>query len=327
MQQPKFVHLRVHTEYSISDSIVRIDALVAAAAADDQPAVAITDLGNLFGWIKFYKAARGKGLKPLCGVDVWLTNDADRDRPHRMLLLARNADGYLRLCDLLSRAWLGNEHRGRGEVRPEWFDEGRNDGLILLSGAEAGDVGQALLAGQRDAAEALAKAWSARFPGAYYLEVQRTGTPESESQTRGAARLAQQLGLPVVATHPVQFLARAEFRAHEARVCIAEGEILANPRRVRRFTEEQYFLSQAEMAERFADLPSALANSVEIARRCSVAMTLGKPKLPLFPTPEGMTLDDFLRDEARKGLELRMAKLFPDPEVRASKQDQYANRL
>jgi len=327
MRAPEFVHLRVHTEYSIGDSIVRVDALVDAALADGQPAVAITDAANLFGWVKFYKAARAKGIKPLLGADCWLTNEADRDRPYRVLLLARDQAGYLRLCELLSRAWLANEHRGRAELREQWFDDGANEGLILLSGAQWGDVGQALLAGQRDAAQASAARWAARFPGAYYLEVQRTGAQEAENQTREAARLASRMGLPVVATHPVQFVEPEGFSAHEARVCIAEGEILANPRRQRRFTEQQYFKSQAQMRELFADLPSALANSVEIARRCSVPMTLGKARLPQFPTPEGVGLDDYMRQLAREGLERRMLKLFPDEAERAARRDEYLHRL
>ncbi|MGE0808234.1 MAG: DNA polymerase III subunit alpha [Burkholderiaceae bacterium] len=337
MTAPRFVHLRIHTEYSVSDSIVRIDSVVAAAQADGQPAVAMTDLANLFGWVKFYKAARGKGLKPICGVDAWLSNDADRDRPFRVLLLARNRDGYLRLCELLSRAWLENEYRGRGELRADWFDEARpdggswTDGLIALSGAALGDVGQALLAGNEAAAEALAQCWSKRFPGAYYVEVQRTGQREAEVQTRAAAQLAARLGLPLVATHPVQFIERGEFRAHEARVCIAEGEILANPRRVRRFSETQYFKSQDEMAEAFADLPSALENSVEIARRCNFSMVLGKAQLPQFPTPPGVTLDDYMRQLAREGLEQRMETLFPaattPPQQLAERREQYGRRL
>ncbi|MBX3592072.1 MAG: DNA polymerase III subunit alpha [Burkholderiaceae bacterium] len=337
MSAPRFVHLRVHSEYSVSDSIVRLESLIGAAVADEQPAVAVTDLANLFGWVKFYKAARGRGLKPICGVDAWLTNDTDRDRPLRFLLLARNRSGYLRLCELISRAWIENEYRGRGEMRAEWFDTPGADGapmgegLIALSGAQHGDVGQALLAGNLDAAQELAKAWARRFPGAYFLEVQRTGQHEAEMQTRAAAQLAARLDLPIVATHPVQFIARDDFRAHEARVCIAEGEILANPRRARRFTDEQYFKSQAEMAEAFSDLPEALANSVEIARRCNLPMELGKPQLPQFPTPPGITLDDYLRQLAREGLAQRMEKLFPEqgtpPDVLAARREQYSKRL
>ena len=326
MPAPQFVHLRVHSEFSITDSIVRIEPLVEAALADHQPAVAITDLANLFGWVKFYRAARARGIKPILGVDAWLANESERERPHRMLLLAADARGYLRLCDLLSRAWLVGEHRGRAEMQARWFDE-PNHGLILLSGAQQGDVGQALLAGNHEAAVRLARQWAARFPGAYYLEVQRTGSRDAETQTREAARLAAELDLPLVATHPVQFLRPEEFRAHEARVCIAEGEILANPRRPRRFTEEQYFLSQAEMAERFADLPEALANAVEIARRCSLPMTLGKARLPQFPTPPGITLDDFLRAQAARGLVERMRVLFPDEAEREARRAQYEQRL
>jgi DNA polymerase-3 subunit alpha len=330
MPTPAFVHLRVHSEYSISDSIVRIDSLVAAACADGQPAVALTDLANLFGWVKFYKAARAKGVKPILGVDAWLTNDADRDRPHRVLLLARNEQGYLSLCRLLSRAWLENEYRGRGELRREWLDagpDGQAQGLIVLSGAQMGDVGQALAAGNDALAERLAREWARAFPDAFYIELQRTGKPEAEQYVRRAAALAARVGLPVVATHPVQFIGADEYRAHEARVCIAEGEILANPRRTRRFAESQFFTSQTEMAERFADLPSALANSVEIARRCNVTMTLGKARLPQFPTPEGVTLDDYMRALAREGLATRMLKLFPDEGVREARRAAYDERL
>ncbi len=337
MSAPGFVHLRVHTEYSVSDSIVRIEALVDRAVADEQPAIAITDLANLFGWVKFYKAARANGIKPICGVDAWVANDADRERPFRMLLLARDSAGYLRLCELLSRAWIENECRGRGELRAEWFDargpDGRlaGEGLIALSGAQHGDVGQALLAGNVRGATELARTWARRFPGAWYLEVQRSGHPESEAHTRAAAQLGARLSLPLVATHPVQFLDRDDHRAHEARVCIAQGATLADPRRPRLFTAEQHFLARREMAERFADLPSALANSVEIARRCNVSMVLGKPQLPQFPTPDGVSLDDYLRALACEGLEQRLASLFPPGSTPAAtleaKREEYGARL
>ncbi|MEY4863560.1 MAG: polymerase subunit alpha, partial [Pseudomonadota bacterium] len=260
MPAPRFVHLRIRSEYSISDSIVRIDDLVKAAAKDQQAALALTDSANVFGWIKFYRAARAKGVKPILGISVRITQLPERDRPAELLLLVRSRIGYRNLCELLSRAWLENEWRGQAEMRAEWFDalkcdEQGDHGLIALSGAQRGDVGQALLAGNEDAAIELARRWSARFPGAYYLEVQRADTPQCEPHLRAAVALALKLDLPVVATHPVQFLNHEEYRAHEARVCIAEGEILANPRRVRRFTETQHFLSQQDMLERFADLP------------------------------------------------------------------------
>ena len=328
MPDPVFVHLRVHSEYSITDSIIGHGALVARAASDGQPAVAVTDLANAFGWLKFYKAARSKGVKPIFGVDCWLSNPIDRERPYRTLLLARDHRGYLRLCELLSRAWLENEWRGRGEIDPRWLAEPRdNTGLLMLSGAIDGDVGQALLAGADAEAEMLARAWGERFPGAYYLEVQRAGRADDETHVRMVAPLAARTGLPLVATHPVQFIDAADFRSHEARVCIAEGEILANPRRVRRFTAQQYFLTQAEMAERFADLPSALSNSVAIAQRCNLEMDLGKPQLPAFPTPDGISLDDFMRQEAHAGLEARLAVLFPDETDRTDRRPFYVARL
>ena len=333
MPVPSFCHLRVHTEYSVSDSIVRIDPLVDAAVADGQASIALTDSANVFGWIKFYRAARAKGIKPLLGADCWLTHDADRDRPFRLLLLVRNATGYRNLCELLSRAWLENEHRGRAELRREWLqalsgpDGAADSGLIVLSGAQHGDVGQALLAGNPELAERLARGWASAFPDAYYLELQRSGHPECEPHVRAAASLAQRLALPVVATHPVQFLAASEFRAHEARVCIADGEILANPRRPRRHTEAQYFKSQAEMQALFADLPAALENSVQIARRCNLSMELGKSRLPDFETPNGLGIEDYLRQAAREGLEGRLAKCYPDATQRDAERPRYAARL
>jgi DNA polymerase-3 subunit alpha len=322
---PAFVHLRVHSEFSVVDGLVRISDLVKRVAKMGQPAVALTDLSNLFGLIKLYKAARGAGVKPVAGCDVWLENEDDPEKPFRILLLVRNHKGYLNLCELLTQAYLQNQDKGRPEIRREWL-QGR-EGLIVLSGGRAGDVGHALDAGNAATALSLARQWGTMFPGAYYIELQRAGHDGDEAYTQAAMRLAAQAGLPVVATHPVQFLDREEFQAHEARVCIAEGEVLANPRRVRRFTEEQYLLSSEEMAQRFADVPSAIANSVEIARRCNLTLVLGKPQLPIFPTPDGVSLDDYLVQLSEAGLEKRLAFLFPDEAERASKRESYYERL
>ncbi len=326
MTAPSFVHLRLHSEYSIVDGTVRIDEAVAAAAADAMPALAITDLGNAFGLIKFYKAARAAGVKPVAGCDVWLTHDAERDAPFRAILLAADRGGYLRLADWLSRAYRGNQHRGRAELRREWFAEG-TQGLIALSGYRAGDVGAALAQGNAAGAAKAAREWAAWFPDRYYLEVQRAGHADDDALVDATVALAAELTLPVVATHPVQFLARDDFRPHEARVCIAEGHVLADTRRPRRFTSEQYFTTQAEMRERFADLPEALANSVAIAQRCNLAIPLGKNHLPVFPTPAGVTIDEHLRNEAAAGLERRLARLFPDAAVRDARRPDYAARL
>ncbi|MCB1959944.1 MAG: DNA polymerase III subunit alpha [Rhodocyclaceae bacterium] len=324
---PRFVHLRLHTEYSISDGIVQVGQAISRAAADGMPALAITDLGNLFGMVKFYKGARGKGVKPIVGADVWITNEADRDKPGRVLLLCRDRAGYGQLCELLTRAYRGNKHRGRAELRAEWLDAGAASGLICLSGAMLGEIGQALINGNPAAAEQSARAWAARFPGAFYIELQRAGHPGAEGYVREAVALAAKFDLPVVATHPVQFLKADDFKAHEARVCIAQGYVLADKRRPKAFTEQQYFKSQDEMAALFADLPEALANSVEIAKRCSLTVELGKNFLPLFPTPEGMTLDDFLVAEAKAGLEVRLQELYPNEAERAAQRQTYFDRL
>jgi DNA polymerase-3 subunit alpha len=328
MTSPQFIHLRLHSEFSIADGLVRIDDVVKAAAADNQPALAITDLANLFGMVKFYKAARGEGVKPIIGCDVWITNDDDRDKPFRLLLLVKNSAGYLQLCELITRAWLSNLHRGRAELRSEWL-EGLlpQGGLIALSGAQYGDIGVALENGNLALAERCAQRWSKTFPGHFYIEVQRSGNPKAESALRAATQIAAKLQLPVVATHPVQFLEQKEFTAHEARTCIAEGEILANARRVKRFTPEQYFKTQAQMAELFADMPAALANSVIIAQRCNLVLELGKPRLPDFPTPNGMGINEFLGQQVRAGLERRLLQLYPDEAKRAEQRQRYEERL
>jgi DNA polymerase III subunit alpha len=326
MTAPSFVHLRLHSEYSVVDSTVRIDAAVAAAARDGMPALAITDLANAFGLIKFYKAARRAGLKPIVGCDVWITHDTERDRPFRAILLAATREGYLKLCDWLSRAYRANQHRGHAELRRDWFAEGTG-GLIALSGARDGDVGHALLQGNPIAAERAAREWSAWFPQRYYLEVQRAGHADDDALVAATVALAGRTTLPVVATHPTQFLAREDFRAHEARVCIADGAILSDARRPRRFTPEQYFTTSAEMAAKFADLPEALANTVAIAQRCNLTIPLGKNYLPEFPTPSGVTIDEHLHNEAMAGLEARLTQLYPDAAVRDGKRPEYVARL
>ncbi|MEA5097282.1 MAG: DNA polymerase III subunit alpha, partial [Burkholderiaceae bacterium] len=330
MTAPQFIHLRLHSEFSIVDGLVRIDDAVKAAVNDHQPALAITDLSNLFGMIKLYRTARSAGIKPIAGCDVWITNDEQRDKPSRLLLLVKNHDGYLRLCELLSRAWLENQHNGRAEIRSEWLQalsRSGDFGLIALSGAQMGNVGTALDNGNLAAAERHATRWAEIFPGNFYLEVQRFGQHGMESHVHQTVALASRLKLPVVATHPVQFLSKQEFIAHEARTCISEGEILANPRRTKQFNEQQNFKTQNEMASLFADLPGVLQNSVEIARRCNLVLDLYKPQLPKFPTPPGVTIDEFLVTEAKQGLEQRLQKLYPDETEREKQRPRYEERL
>jgi len=336
MTAMSFVHLRLHSEYSVVDGTLRIDDAAAAARADGQPALAITDLDNLFGAVKFYQACRRRGVKPIIGVDVWMEPTAlaastlgaaavDRS-PSRLTLLVQDLRGYHHLCELLARAWTGNTQRTLAHLKWDWLAE-LGDGLIALSGADLGAVGAALLAGDGERARALAARLAELFPRRFYLELQRAGQPQHEAHVRSAVALAAGLGLPVVATHPIQFLARDDFEAHEARVCIAEGETLANPRRVRRFTPEQHFKSAEQMRELFADIPTALANTLEIARRCNLQLVLGKARLPDFPTPQGIPLGAYFRQASFAGLERRLALLYPDVARRERERPRYVERL
>lgn len=328
-----FVHLRTHTEFSVVDGTLRVDDAAAAAAADTQVALGITDLANLFGAVKFYKACRGKGVKPILGADLWLEppEGGSEKAASRLLVLVQSREGYLNLSELLARAWTRNVQRAQAWVTWAWLEE-LGGGLIALSGAEHGAVGTALLAGDAARARQVAERLASLFPGRFYLELQRAGLPQQEALVRATVPLAAELGLPVVATHPVQFLTPEDFDAHEARVCVAEGETLTNPRRVKRFGREQYFKSQAQMEALFADIPSALANTVAIAQRCNLTLVLGKPRLPDFPTPiqaDGtpMPIDAFFRQESFEGLEQRLELLFPDAAKRDAERPRYVERL
>ncbi|HXE50151.1 MAG TPA: DNA polymerase III subunit alpha, partial [Ramlibacter sp.] len=326
-----FVHLRLHTEFSVVDGTNRIDETVKVAAADHQPALAITDLNNLFGAIKFYKEARGAGVKPIIGAEIVLQGlGNDTSVLSRMVVLVQGRRGYLNLCELLARAWTQNVVKAQGVCKVEWLRE-LGEGLIVLSGAQVGPVGQALVQGDAQRAAELALELASIFPHRFYLEVQRAGRPDDEAHVAAAVQLAARLKLPVVATHPVQFTQADDYEAHEARVCIAEGEILGNQRRVRKFTHEQYFKSQAAMEQLFADLPSAVANTLEIAKRCNLVLELGKPHLPDYPTPEKdgrrMPIEEYFRFASHEGLKQRLAQLYPDPPRREQETARYVERL
>ena len=326
-----FVHLRLHTEFSVVDGTNRIDDIVKLAVADRQPAIAVTDLSNLFGAIKFYKEARKRGTKPVIGTEVWLEGfGKDQTSLSRLVLLVQNHQGYLNLSELLARAWTRSAGKAQACVNVGWLAE-LNEGLIALSGAQAGPVGQALVQGDAARAFEVASQLSSLFPQRFYLELQRAGRVDDESHVTAAVQLAARMGLPVVATHPVQFTAPEDYEAHEARVCIAEGEILGNQRRVRKFTRDQYFKTSAQMQALFADLPSAVANTVEIARRCSLTLVLGQPQLPEFPTPEvngeRMTPEAYFRYTSHEGLKERMVHLYPDAAQRETQMPRYLERL
>lgn len=307
--EPFFIHLRLHTEYSLSDGLVQIPALLETAARHKMPAVAITDQSNLFGIVKFYQAAERSGVKPIIGTDIWLENANDVKDPFRLTLLCQNQQGYKNVLKLVTQSYIEGQYDGKAVVKLEWL-KNYSDGLIVLSGAREGDVGRALLTGDKKLAEQLVKQWIELFPQRYYLELQRTGRPLEESYLHEAVKLAQKCKVPVVATNDVRFINKDDFEAHEARVCIHEGRVLADTRRPKLYSEQQYFRTAEEMRNLFSDLPSALENTVEIAKRCNVSLTLGKNYLPRYPVPENFTTETYLINVAKEGLEERLKISF-----------------
>ncbi len=325
--QPAFVHLHLHTEYSLANGTVRIKPLVNSVADAGMPAVAVTDQCNMFSMVKFYRAAMSAGVKPLVGVDVWVADNGDNNPPDRLVLLCRNRQGYLNVTRLVSRAYIEGQHRGIPVLQRDWLT-GHTDGLIALSGGRAGDVGKALLGKKPERAARLLAAWQALFPDCYYLELQRTGRPGEEEYLHAAVSLAAGHDVPVVATNDVHFLKASDFEAHEARVCINEGRTLDDPRRSREFSQQQYLRSPQEMQALFHDIPEALENTVEIARRCNLELELGKNYLPDFPIPDGITLEDFFTQQARAGLEKRLEQILdPAADDSAAQRKRYFDRL
>ena len=309
-EPPAFVHLVVHTEYSLCDSVVRIPRLVAAARGQRMPAVAVTEAGNLFSLVKFYREAERAGVKPIVGADVRIV--ARSGDPHRLVLLCRDVEGYRQLSRLLSRAYL----EGDGALRPAWLDELGTDGLVAISAFREGAVGQALARGEPALAGQVADDWLARFGDRYFLGVERLGRDGEEALLDDTVRLAAERRLPIVATNDVRFLVPEEFEAHEARVCIQEGWVLGDPERPRRYTDEQYLRSPEEMCDRFADLPEAVENTVEIARRCNMRIILGQDILPEFPVEAGESAKSRFAAAARTGLDRRLDGASDDPAYR-----------
>ncbi|NWN83305.1 MAG: DNA polymerase III subunit alpha [Halomonas sp.] len=305
-----FVHLRVHTEYSLVDGLLRLKPLVKQAAGLGMPALAVTDEANLFGLVKFYTAAQGAGLKPIIGADLWVTNPHDESQPCRVTLLAMNEVGYRHLTELISRGWVEGQRLGQARLERDWVLE-RSEGLIALSGGRDGDIGRHLLGDHPDDAREVLAQWNAAFPGRFYLELSRTGRPGEEECLHLCVELAAETGTPVVATNDVRFLEKQDFWAHETRVAIGEGKALDDRRREKKYTEEQYLKTPEEMAELFADIPEALTNSVMIAARCSVDVRLGEIFLPEFEIPEGLTQDEYFRKVSHDGLTDRLDFLFP----------------
>jgi len=323
MSAPSFVHLHVHTEYSIVDSTVRIPALMEQCVSRGLPAVALTDQNNLFGLVKFYRKAIAAGIKPIIGADLRIHNDEDPDRPYALLLLCQDNAGYRNLSGLITKSYLEGQVRGEPLVHREWLDADSCRGLIALSGGLHGDIGHALHAGHEPEARERLSLWQEVFPDRFYLELIRTGRPGEEACVQSSLALAAEMRVPVVASNDVRFLSPADFNAHEARVCIHDGRGLADPDRPRHYSEAQYLRSPEEMSEIFADVPSALQNSVEIARRCNLDLRLGDSVLPAFPVPAGQDEADFLETEARRGLDAALARKFEVEEIPPRERDAF----
>ncbi len=321
MSAAPFVHLHLHTEYSLVDSTVRIAQLMERCAADGMPAVALTDQNNLFGMVKFYRKAVAAGIKPIIGADLRIVNEDDAARPWHLVVLCQDTAGYRNLSRLLTRAYLEGQVRGEPLVRREWLDADSCAGLIALSGGLHGDVGHALHNDHYDLAQSLLDGWHSVFDNRFYLELLRTGRPGEEDTLQASLTLASDTRTPVVASNDVRFLDSGDFNAHEARVCIHDGRTLADADRPKNYSEAQYLRTSEEMAELFADIPAALENAREIARRCSLNLELGKSVLPAFPVPEGKTEAAFLESEARRGLEAQLERIFETREIPENERD------
>ncbi|MFQ1917696.1 DNA polymerase III subunit alpha [Aeromonas veronii] len=325
MADPRFIHLRVHSDFSMVDGLQKINPIVGAAAANNMPALALTDQMNMCGLVRFYGSAHGKGIKPIVGADFWVQSDELGDEQFRLTLLAMDNDGYQNITLLISRGYQRGHVQGRPVIDKSWLAE-HAKGVIVLSGGREGDVGKFLLKGNRQMTEQCVAFYQTHFPDAYYLELLRTGRPDEEVYLHMAVAIATEFALPVVATNEVVFLNADDFDAHEIRVAIHDGYTLMDKRRPRRYSPQQYLRSQEEMAELFADIPEALENTVEIAKRCNVTVRLGEYFLPNFPTGD-MTTEDFLVAKSKEGLEERLEFLFPDPAVRAERRPEYDERL
>lgn len=325
MAEPRFIHLRVHSDFSMVDGLQKINPIVGAAAANNMPALALTDQMNMCGLVRFYGAAHGKGIKPIVGADFWVQSDELGDEQFRLTLLAMDNDGYQNITLLISRGYQRGHVQGRPVIDKAWLAE-HAKGVIVLSGGREGDVGKFLLKGNRQMTEQCVAFYQTHFPDAYYLELLRTGRSDEEVYLHMAVAIATEFELPVVATNEVVFLNVDDFDAHEIRVAIHDGYTLMDKRRPRRYSPQQYLRSQEEMCELFADIPEALENTVEIAKRCNVTVRLGEYFLPNFPTGD-MTTEDFLVAKSKEGLEERLEFLFPDPAVRAERRPEYDERL
>lgn len=325
MAEPRFIHLNIHSDYSMIDGLAKTGPLVKKVASMNMPAMAITDFTNLCGLVKFYGSAHGAGVKPIVGADFLMESDLLGDELASLTILARNNTGYQNLTLLISEAYQKGYGAQGPTIQRDWLVN-HKEGLIILSGGRKGDVGKFLLRGNNVLVEQALEFWQTHFPDSFYLELIRTGRQDEESYLHAAVQLATEKSLPVVATNDVRFISSEDFDAHEIRVAIHDGYTLADPKRPKLYSPQQYLRSEDEMCELFADIPEALQNSVEIAKCCNVTIRLGEYFLPQFPTGD-MSTEDYLVKRSKEGLEERLAFLFPDPEVRAQRRPEYDERL
>ena len=320
-QAVPFVHLRMHSEFSLIDSMIRIKPLMKALQAEQMPAIALTDQSTMSGMIKFYKAAQSAGIKPICGCDVFIAETTEADATiSRMTLLAMDSKGYLNLTELVSRSFQEGQIDGKAIIQKQWLAD-KSEGLIVLSGAAEGEIGRALINRGVAEAEQILRYWIGLFGDRFYLEVQRTGRQYDEDCLHLSAQLAQLAKVPIVATNDVMFVSAEDFEAHETRVCINQSMTLDDPRRLKAYSNQQYLRSAEEMQALFVDLPSALENSVQIAKRCNLDIQLGHYSLPNFPVPDGLTMDEFFGKVSRDGLEKRLKVILDatDPKYQAQR--------
>lgn len=319
-----FIHLRLHTEFSITDGILHVKDAVNIASAHQMFALAMTDVQNMFGLVKFYKGCREKGIKPIIGAEIHINSGTDK---YKVIVLAKNIVGYRELAALITRSYTENKILDIPYVKEEWILGTVWQNLIVLSGAMNGDIGQLIVQNKYGESREKALKWNTAFPDSYYLELQRTKHANTNVILLETINIAHELNLPVVATHPIQFGSKKDYLAHELRICIARGEQLDDQTREILFTDDQYFKSQAEMIELFSDIPSAINNTIEIAKRCNVEITLGQYFLPDFATPDGTQLDEYMSVLANKGLDIRLAEIYPDEITRLEHQGVYKKRL
>jgi DNA polymerase-3 subunit alpha len=318
----RYTHLHLHSEYSLVDSTIRIKALVEACVRAGMPAVALTDECNMFAFVKFYKACTAAGIKPVGGCDLWVSAPDD-PRPWRLTLLCQHHAGYLNLSRLVSRAWREGQHGGRALVEAGWMSADASSGLIALLGRES-EIGRIAVNQGTDAALLKLRPLARLFPDRLYLELTRCGRDGEENWNTAALALAAELQLPVLASNDVRFLKQDDFEAHEARVCINQGRVLADLKRPRDYSDQQYLKTPEEMAALFADIPEALENTVELAKRCNLELEFGKYYLPDFPVPAGHDLASHIRELSRAGLQKR---LVTAPLANSHTREDYDQRL